>query len=107
VLDITEKDAGKAFCVVAGVRILVFLHGTPANMWTRPRASSSVLRIQPTGIFTLVRGVTGGSFVAARLGTASITAARCRPTIREAMPNGSICTHAGRFRVKVIVLGRA
>ena len=106
VLDLTEKDNGKAYCIVGGVRILVFLHGTPANMWSRPRASSSVLRIQPTGIFTLVRGVTGGSFVAARLGSAMIASARCGSHLRTTEPNGSVCKPDLKFRVKVVVLGR-
>jgi hypothetical protein len=104
VLDLTEKDNGKAFCVVGGVRILVFLHGTPANMWSHPRASSSVLRVQPSGIFTLMRGVTGGSFVAARLGSAMIASARCASHLRTAEPNGSACSPDLRFRVRVVVL---
>ncbi len=105
VLDITEKDNGKAFCIVGGVRILVFLHGSPANMWSRPRASTSVLRIQPSGIFTLMRGVTGGSFVAARTGSAMIASARCASNLRKAEPNGGVCTPDLRFRVRVVVLG--
>lgn len=106
VLDITEKDNGKAFCVVRGVHILVFLHGTLAHSWTRPRATSPVLQAEASGIFTLMRGVTGGSFVAARPGSATISSARCASNLRMAEPNGSVCSPDLRFRVTVVVLGQ-
>ncbi len=104
-LNLTEKDSGKTYCLVKGMRILVFLHGNPASMWSPPRASSAVLRPAPSGIFTLMRGVTGGSFVAARLGSATITSARCASSLHKAEPNGSVCPSGPKFLVHVTVLG--
>lgn len=73
---ITEKDSGKVYCVVPGVGVYVFLHGTEANPWGPITPSSPALRRRVSGVMTLPLGVTGGFFEAAKLGTAKLTSTR-------------------------------
>ncbi|HVB44583.1 MAG TPA: hypothetical protein VNF47_18045 [Streptosporangiaceae bacterium] len=105
---ITNKDNGKSFCVQAGTGIFVFLHGTPAVQWTRIQPSSSVLAPKASGVMMLMRGVTGGFFVTAKLGTATLTSTKppCQASSGSARPGMSHCTVQTVFRVTVLVLGR-
>ena len=77
---VTLADNGKSFCLAAGTGVFVFLHGSPADMWTAIRPSSPALRPRPSGYMSLTVGTTGGYFVAARSGAAALTSTRtpCR-----------------------------
>jgi len=105
---ITNKDNGDQFCVLAGTGIYVFLHGTPAHMWTRIQPDSPVIQPRASGVMTLMRGVTGGYFVAARLGVATLssTIAPCHVAPVKAAPGAPGCSTATIFRVTVLVRGR-
>lgn len=102
VLQITDKDNGKSYCITSGTGVFVALHGTPARMWAHIRTSSAVLQPRPNGRLALMRGVTGGYFVATRFGTVSLMSTRmpCRP-------GGQHCSAESFFRVKLLVRGRA
>ena len=73
---ITDKDNGKVFCLVTGTGVFVFLHGTPARMWTHIRPDSTIIQPRPSGVMMLALGVTGGYFVATRFGQATLTSTR-------------------------------
>lgn len=96
---ITEKDNGKSYCVVAGTSMFVFLHSSPSHLWSPIRASSAALQPRPSGVFSLALGVTGGYFLAARLGQASLTSHRaaCHAGQKQCSPTA--------FRVTVLIRG--
>jgi hypothetical protein len=75
-LVITLAGNGKTYCVRVGEKLDVYLHGTVASMWLEPLASSNVLRPIPNGARSLVQGLTGASFAAARPGQVLITSVR-------------------------------
>lgn len=102
---ITEKDNGKTYCVIAGTSMFVFLHSGPTRMWLPIHASSAVLQPRPSGIFTLARGVTGGYYLAARLGHATLVSSRlpCHPA---ASAGQATCGAANLFRVTILIRGR-
>ena len=103
---ITEKDNGKSYCVVAGTSMFVFLHSGYSNLWSRIRVSSAALQPRPSGVMSLARGVTGASFLASKLGQATLESHRapCHPA---AMPsNQGACRGPTAFRVTVRILGR-
>ncbi len=97
---ITEKDNGRSYCVTSGTRLLVFLHGTLARKWGPIQASSPALRRRPSPVMMLAIGVTGGYFVAASLGTATLTSVR-----GSCPPGASHCRDRQVFRVSVLVRG--
>lgn len=104
--DITEKDNGKTYCVVAGTSMFVFLHSAYSNLWSQIRASSSALQPRPSGMMSLARGVTGAYFLASKLGQVTLESHRapCHPA---AMPsNQGACRGPTVFRVTVRILGR-
>ena len=80
VITLTNADNGRSVCVRRGAAVQVYLRGTQASRWSAIHASSGVLRPRANGHLLLALGVTGASFVAAHLGTASIT------SIRQACP---------------------
>ena len=75
-LMITLAGNGKTYCVRVGEKLDVSLRGTVASMWLEPLASSNVLSPVPDGARSLVRGLTGASFAAARPGQVLITSVR-------------------------------
>jgi len=97
---ITEKDNGKSFCISSGTGVFVILHGTPTRMWAHLRPSSAAVQPRPNGRLMLMRGVTGGYFVATRLGTVTLTSSRspCRS-------GGMQCTEQSFFRVRLMIRG--
>lgn len=105
---ITEKDTGKAFCIVSGTGVFVFLHGTPTHAWTHIQPSSAGLAPRASGVMMLARGVTGGYFVATRLGTVTLTSTRtpCLVAEKSVSPGGLHCTPGTLFRVTFLVRGK-
>lgn len=108
-LTITAADNYKSFCVAKGVKVSVFLKGTPDRKWAPIHASSGVLRPTANGELALAMGVTGASFLAAEPGTATITSAR--PVCGKGVPpsNGTPgamgCDAILAFRVTIRVTG--
>jgi hypothetical protein len=102
---ITEKDNGKTYCIVAGTSMFVFLHGTPSRMWLPINLSSAVLTPRPSGIFTLARGVRGAYYLAARIGTVTLTSSRL-PCRSAAAAGSTACAPANLFRVTILIRGR-
>jgi hypothetical protein len=104
-LTITDKDNGKSFCIVTGTGVYVFLHGTPTHMWAHLHPSSAALQPRASGRMTLMRGVTGGYFVAMRFGDATLTSARtpCHASAGSA----THCTAQSFFRVTLVIRGKA
>jgi hypothetical protein len=115
--ELTLASNGKTYCVRVGERFEVYLRGTVASPWLAPLASSVVLRAVPNGAFSLVAGLTGGSFAAVRPGQAFITSLRppCAGPItqrNEAQPKYPLprtyplhsCTPQRRFIVTIVVL---
>jgi hypothetical protein len=102
---ITEKDSGKTYCVIAGTKMFVFLHSSPSRMWSPIHASSAALQPQPSGIFTLARGVTAAHYLAARLGRTTVESRRvpCHPTTEA---NHATCGAANVFRVTILIRGK-
>ncbi|HXP21095.1 MAG TPA: hypothetical protein VN840_15745 [Streptosporangiaceae bacterium] len=106
-LTITDKDNGKSFCIVTGTGVYVFLHGTPMHMWAHLHPSSAALQPRASGRMMLMRGVTGGYFVAMRFGTATLTSARTPCHISAGFTPGVHCTARYFFRVSLVIRGRA
>jgi hypothetical protein len=75
-LTLGSSDNGTVFCLRVGQQVMVYLHGSPAQMWAPIRSDATVLRPAANGRLMLARGVTGAAFTAARPGTAHITSAR-------------------------------
>lgn len=104
---ISDKDNGKTFCVVAGDRFYVFLHGSLTRKWSPIHPSSAAIAPRPSGVMALAVGVTGGYFQAARTGTATLTSARtpCKPGLGP-QANGPVnCAQHNRFKVTVVIRG--
>jgi len=78
---ITNADNGRTLCVRPGTAVLVYLKDL-AGRWAPIRASSAALEPRANGHLMLMRGVTGASFRAARLGTAVVSSFHdaCGPT---------------------------
>ena len=81
-VTVTYADNGGMVCVRPGTAVQVFLKGIPPHKWSAIRASSAVLQPHANGRMMLALGVTGGSFLAVRRGTAVITSTMmaCGPT---------------------------
>jgi hypothetical protein len=115
---ITLAGNGKTYCVRVGSKLHVYLRSTDSHLWLRPLASSSstlVPIVDPAG--TLVRGVTGASFAAARPGQALVTSVRppCQVTLpakgelEPAFPLPGtyplrFCPPGNRFSASIIVV---
>ena len=115
---LTLASNGKTYCVRVGEHFDVFLRGTVASPWLEPLASSNMIVPVPNGTLSLVAGLTGESFAAARPGQVLITSVRvpCAGAVlqkNEAEPAGPVprtyrlgaCAPQHRFSVTVIVLG--
>ena len=76
VVVLRNDDSYRSFCVRRGTVLLVYLKGTAASRWSAIHASSAALVPRPGGPPMMLRGVTGGSFVAARAGTAVLSSFR-------------------------------
>jgi hypothetical protein len=98
---VTEKDSGKSYCVQVGTGVFVFLHGTPAAMWSFIRSDSAVLAVRPSGML-FMRGVTGARFVVAARGRAEITSIRF--PCHRAAAGGTATACPGRDIFRVVVL---
>ena len=81
-VTVTYADNGGMVCVRPGTAVQVFLKGIPPHKWSAIRASGAVLQPHANGHMMLQLGVTGGSFLAVRRGTAVITSTMmaCGPT---------------------------
>jgi hypothetical protein len=113
---LTLASNGKTYCVRVGEHFDVFLRGTVASPWLEPLASSNMIVPVPNGTLSLVAGLTGESFAAARPGQVLITSVRvpCAGAVvqkNEFEPNRPLpktyrlgaCAPDRRFRVTVIV----
>jgi hypothetical protein len=76
VATVTEADSGHTYCISRSARLEVYLHGTPQDRWPPITLEGDALRRIPSGKGMLGLGVTGGFFIAAHLGTASLTSTR-------------------------------
>jgi hypothetical protein len=114
---VTLASNGKTYCVKVGEKFDVYLRGTEASRWLVPLASSDAIKTIPNGGFSLIAGLTGASFSAARPGSVFITSLRppCAGAItqkNEAEPAFPVpktyplhaCAPQRRFIVTVIVL---
>jgi hypothetical protein len=114
---LTLASNGKTYCIKVGEKFDVYLRGTVSSRWLEPLASSDVLVGVPNGAFSLVAGVTGASYAAARPGRVFITSLRppCAGAIiqkNEAEPAFPVpktyplhaCAPQRRFIVTVIVV---
>jgi hypothetical protein len=102
---ITNKDNGKAFCVPTGTGVFVFLHGTPARMWTHLHPSSAAIVPRASGKMALMVGETGGYYVAMKLGSAVLTSSRT--PCHALSGSGPGCVPGSFFRVTLVIRGRA
>ena len=71
-----NEDQGKSECLPVGKELTVFLKAPTVDgaRWSPVEVSDpTVLAPGNVGIMTLVRGVTGGIFIARRTGTARLT----------------------------------
>jgi hypothetical protein len=107
VITVTNTDNGRSVCVRRGTTVQVYLRGTRASRWSAIHASSGVLQPRANGHLLLALGVTGGSFIAARRGTASLTSTRpaCpTPPPNSGSQSGTVeCGAILGFRVSVRV----
>src|SRR5262249_19758678 len=72
-ITITYVDNGQTLCVRQGTSVQVYLKGTATNRWSAIYSSNeTVLTPRASGRLMLMVGVTGASFLAAHLGTATI-----------------------------------
>ena len=107
VITLTNADNGRSVCVRRGTAVQVYLRGTQASRWSAIHASSGVLRPHANGHLLLALGVTGGSFIAAHPGTASLTSTRLvcpTPPPNSGSESGTVeCGAILGFRVSVRV----
>jgi hypothetical protein len=107
VITLTNADNGRSVCVRRGTAVQVYLRGTRASRWSAIHASSGVLQPHANGHLLLALGVTGGSFIAAHPGTASITSTRLvcpTPPPNSGSESGTVeCGVILGFRVSVRV----
>ena len=104
-VTVTYADNGQTLCVRPGTAVQVFLKGIPPHKWSAIRASGAALQPHANGRMMLALGVTGGSFLAVRRGTAVITSTMmaCGPT---ATP-GNAAAQSGGLECGAIVAFRA
>ncbi|HLK79386.1 MAG TPA: hypothetical protein VKU77_37780 [Streptosporangiaceae bacterium] len=113
---LTLGNNGRTYCLRVGQRLSVYLRGTVASRWLVPRVSGNALVGAPNGALSLIAGVTGASFRAARPGRVLITSVRppCQvaiPAKNEAEPASSVpatyplrsCAPSRRFGVVIVV----
>jgi hypothetical protein len=81
-LTLSTGDAGRSFCIKPGVGVLIYLKGTPTAKWATLKSSSAVMVPRANGHLALALGVTGGFFVAAKPGVATITSSRGTQTFQ-------------------------
>jgi hypothetical protein len=103
---ITRADSGKTYCVRVGERVTILLGSTRQDMWLVPLASGHVLKGAPNGAGSLIAGVTGAWYRAARPGRSVVTSVRppCRAVANSsgtAYPVKS-CAPRDRFTVTII-----
>ena len=107
VITLTNADNGRSVCLRRGTVVQVYLRGTQAGRWSAIHASSGVLQPHANGHLLLVLGVTGGSFIAAHPGTASLTSTRLvcpTPPPNSGSQSGGVeCGVILGFRVSVRV----
>ena len=107
VITLTNADNGRSVCVRRGTAVQVYLRGTQASRWSAIHASSGVLQSHANGHLLLALGVTGGSFIAAHPGTASLTSTRLicpTPPPNSGSESGTVeCGALLGFRVSVRV----
>jgi hypothetical protein len=107
VITLTSADNGRSVCVRRGTAVQVYLRGTQASRWSAIHASSGVLRPHANGHLLLALGVTGGSFIAAHPGSASLTSTRLvcpTPPPNSGSESGTVeCGAILGFRVSVRV----
>ena len=107
VITLTTADNGRSVCVRRGTAVRVYLRGTQASRWSAIHASSGVLQPHANGHLLLALGVTGGSFIAAHPGTASLTSTRLvcpTPPPNSGSESGTVeCGAIVGFRVSVRV----
>ena len=107
VITLTNTDNGRSVCVRRGTAVRVYLRGTQASRWSAIHASSGVLQPHANGHLLLALGVTGGSFIAAHPGTASLTSTRLvcpTPPPNSGSESGTVeCGAIVGFRVSVRV----
>ena len=113
---LTLASNGKTYCVRVGEKFEVYLRGTLSSRWLPPLASSNVIVPVPNGAFSLIAGLTAGSFAGARPGRVLITSIRppCAAITsrNEAQPKGAVpktyalqsCAPERRFSVSIIVM---
>jgi hypothetical protein len=117
-LVITLAGNGKTYCVRVGGKLRVDLRSPDASSWLPPLTSSGALVPVPDGTNSLVRGLTAGSFAAARPGQALLTSVR--PPCEVKIPVGKgdlepadplppsyplrLCGPGHRFSASVIVV---
>ncbi len=114
---ITQADNGKTICVRVGGTVTVLLSSNDSSRWLQPLASGSALKPAPSGEGSLVKGVTGAWFTAARPGQVLVTSVRppCEVAISggkgDLQPDGSVpksyplrfCAPGHRFSVSIVV----
>lgn len=101
-LTLGSRDNRATFCVRVGQLVIVYLNGSPADMWAPIHSDSSDLKPTANGHLMLRLGVTGAAFIAARPGTAHITSAR------PVCTKGHVrCDAMIAFRVTVVIAGNA
>jgi hypothetical protein len=102
--SLAETDSGKSFCLHVGERVSVFLSVPVAEAdsgkWAAITPSDgTVLQAVPSGVLTLVRGVTAGIFAATRVGSSRLSSTR--PPCTAAEPSG--CPAGQGWQVTIVV----
>lgn len=116
---ITQADNGETFCVKVGARVTVLLHSRDSSLWLAPLASGGVLKPVPSGMASLVKGVTGAWYAAVRPGHVLVTSVRppCHTAISASGGKGGLepadsvprsyplrfCAPGHRFSVSIVV----
>jgi hypothetical protein len=96
--------SGGTFCLHVGERVSVFLSVPVAEAdsgkWAAITPSDgTVLQAVPSGVLTLVRGVTAGIFAATRVGSSRLSSTR--PPCTAAEPSG--CPAGQGWQVTIVV----
>jgi hypothetical protein len=104
-------DNGRTVCLSVGKELTIFLKAPSLDsaLWGPIEASDpAVLEPGNLGIMTLVRGITGGIFVARRVGTARLTSERpsCAPAPPPASSTSVTCTSVVSWSATVVVTDR-
>jgi hypothetical protein len=98
-VTLTEADSGSTVCLAVGMRLEVYLHGSPSAKWSPIAVTGTGVAVAPSGKGALALGVTGGFYAATAAGDAQL--ASTRPDCGTPSPGASCATRTFVVQVHI------